>query len=83
LFRFLLVDIGQLGRFSDGGTFANSSFGKSFENNQMSLPDPTALPSTAEPKLPYVMVGDEAFPLKKYLMRPYPGRYLPGKLQLK
>lgn len=23
---------------------------------------------------PYVFVGDEAFPLKPYLLRPYPGR---------
>ena len=25
------------------------------------------------------MVGDEAFPLKDYLMRPFPGRFLPEK----
>ena len=24
--------------------------------------------------LPYVIVGDEAFPLKPYLMQPFPGR---------
>jgi hypothetical protein len=27
-----------------------------------------------------VIVGDEAFPLKNYLMRPFPGRDLDGKL---
>ena len=26
--------------------------------------------------LPFVLVGDEAFPLKEYLMKPYPGRDL-------
>lgn len=26
--------------------------------------------------LPYVFVGDEAFPLREYLMRPYPGLQL-------
>lgn len=26
--------------------------------------------------LPYVIVGDEAFPCKPYLMRPYPGHGL-------
>ena len=32
---------------------------------------------TTGPSLPFVMVGDEAFPLKDYLMRPFPGRFLP------
>lgn len=27
-------------------------------------------------QLPYVFVGDEAFPLSYHLMRPYPGKYL-------
>lgn len=45
----------------------------------MSIPHPSPLPNdtTGQP-LPYVIVGDEAFPLKSYMLRPYPGRYLPG-----
>jgi len=35
------------------------------------------LPGTQETlPMPYVFVGDEAFPLKKYFMRPYPGRLI-------
>ena len=29
--------------------------------------------------LPYVFVGDEGFPLRTYLMRPFPGKRLPDK----
>ena len=35
---------------------------------------------TAQPDLPFVFVGDEAFPLRNYMMRPFPGRNLPGKM---
>ena len=31
---------------------------------------------TTGPKLPYVIVGDEGFPQRQNLLRPYPGRYL-------
>ena len=70
--------MGQVGRFSDGGVFSNSAFGQAFEDGNLTLPKLTPLPGTDRPELPYVMVGDEAFPLRNYLLRPYPGRNLPG-----
>ena len=41
--------------------------------------------TTTQRTLPFVLVGDEAFPLKPYLMRPFPGRgshILPHKEQI-
>ena len=43
----------------------------------VNLPDDCPLPGTSSPSLPYVIVGDEAFPLKNYLLRPFPGEFLP------
>ena len=37
----------------------------------MHVPEPGELSSTGI-NFPYVLVGDEAFPLKEYLMKPYP-----------
>ena len=62
--RFILIDLGGFGRQSDGGVFTNSIFGASFEEGQMGLPNLSALPEKREPELPFVLVGDEAFPLK-------------------
>ena len=39
---------------------------------------PRPFPGTGQPDIPFVIVGDEAFPLKNYMMRLYPGRNLPG-----
>ena len=34
------------------------------------------LAGTTRPNLPFVIVGDEAFPLKQNMLRPYPGKNL-------
>lgn len=41
------------------------------------FPEDKCLPGT-DVMSPYCIVGDAAFPLKTYLMRPYPCRCLPG-----
>ena len=54
------------------------------EQDKLNIPKPETINGFSTP-LPYVIVGDEAFPLKPYLMRPYPGRgrvLLPYKEQI-
>lgn len=70
--NFIAVDVGEYGKNSDGGIFANSKLGKALQRGSLNVPADTALPNT-NIHVPYVIVGDEAFPLKTYLMRPYPG----------
>ncbi|XP_057333828.1 putative nuclease HARBI1 [Microplitis mediator] len=72
-YLFTLVDIGAYGRRSDGGIFWSSAMGQKFENSDMNIPKPDLLTVDGIP-LPYVLVGDEAFQLTNYLLRPYPGR---------
>lgn len=46
-------------------------------SDQVNVPIPSTLPNDddGEP-MPYVIVADEAFPLKPFLLRPFPGRQL-------
>lgn len=69
--RFIIIDVGSMGRFSDGGIFADSAFGYKLQNRQLNLPNDKPLISDADPT-PYVFIGDQAFPLQKHFMRPYP-----------
>ncbi|XP_035220975.1 protein ANTAGONIST OF LIKE HETEROCHROMATIN PROTEIN 1-like [Stegodyphus dumicola] len=70
---FTIVDIGGSGRQSDGGIFHSSTFGQALKES-LNIPKPEAV--CPGKYLPYVFVADEAFPLKKNLMRPFPGRNL-------
>lgn len=73
---FTNVDIGAYGSQSDGRVLINSKFGKQLLCGNLSLPEPTKLPNS-DKVFPYFYVGDPAFPLKRNLMRPYPGKLLP------
>ena len=46
--------------------------GKCFEDNSLNVPEGSKIPGM-DVELPYFLVGDEIFPLKTWLMRPYPG----------
>ena len=70
-YRFIAVDIGAPGRRSDGGVFRESRIGRRFERGLLNVPPPSAVDEKGT-ILPYVLVGDEAFPLSPFLMRPYP-----------
>ena len=68
-YQFTLVDIGNSGRISDGGIFENSMIGYGINQHSLSFPENTILKGS-DKVLPYVLVGDEAFPLKPNLMKP-------------
>lgn len=70
-YEFLCIDVGGYGRNSDGGIFEESLIGQKFAKRQFNLPEDKPLPGKADP-LPHVLVGDQAFALAPYLMRPFP-----------
>lgn len=67
------VDIGASGRQSDAGLFENSIMGLLSERKEFDLPASEPLYADG-PILPYILIGDEVFPLTDYMMRPYPGK---------
>ena len=71
-YEFIMVDIGEAGRQSYGGVFANGHIGYAMNNDLLGLPTPRQISPSLEVRFPYVFTGDEAFPLKTYLIKPYP-----------
>ncbi|XP_061584677.1 uncharacterized protein zgc:194221 [Cololabis saira] len=74
---FRIIDVGGYGRTSEGGTLANSTFGQALINGTLQIPEDALLPGAEHlgPQ-PHVFVADEAFPLRRDLMRPFPAANL-------
>lgn len=61
-YNFTCIDIESYGSNSDGGIFAKSVLKRALENNKLDIPSDC------------VILGDEAFPLQTYLMKPFTRR---------
>ncbi|XP_067949581.1 putative nuclease HARBI1 [Watersipora subatra] len=72
-YLFTYVSIGSFGRDNDAAIFSQSSFFNSFIDAKHDLPSAKSVNGTL---LPYTLLGDDIFPLKPWLMKPYPGRIL-------
>lgn len=59
---FTYIDVGSQGRLNDASIFSNSVLKKKLEDGALNFPSWG------------VILGDEAFPLKPYLMKPYSRR---------
>lgn len=79
--KFLIVDVGGLGRQSDSGLFRSSSLYRLLERGALNVPAPHLLPDT-NITVPYVIVADEGYPLLSYLMRPFPQRQLDDRRRI-
>ena len=71
-YEFIMVDIGDSGRQSDGSVYNNSQLGFSNESNALNLQDPDIAVSNPENILVYVLVADVALGLKCHTMNLHP-----------
>lgn len=67
-YKFTYFDLGAYGSEGDAGIFHNSTFGEGVLNEKLPFPKNTTVNGT---KLPFVFVGDDAFPLTKRIMKPF------------
>lgn len=77
-YKFLWADVGANGSASDCGVFNRSRLRPALENNTMGFPDPEPLPDD-DRDMPYFLIGDDAFPLRSWMMKPFSARGLQHK----
>ena len=76
-YTFTFVDIGGYGSSNDSSILNNSNLGKAAESGSLDFLCPEPLDGFPSVSIPYFFVGDEAFGLKSWMQRPYPGKSLP------
>jgi hypothetical protein len=69
--KFITVDDGSFGKDNDAGVFDNCPLHCAHACGRIKIPEEKCLPGSTM-KAPFVFLGDEAFPLIEYLMRPFP-----------
>lgn len=74
-YRFLWVDVGANGSTSDCAVFNQTPMKAALEADELGFPRPTALPGDDTP-VPYYLIGDDAFPLRTWMMKPFSTRNL-------
>ena len=77
-YKFVWVDCGANGASSDASIFLDCELRSGLEDSSLNLPDPEPLPGDDEP-MPFFLIGDDAFPLKQWMMKPYGRRNLTKK----
>uniref|UniRef100_A0ABD2WZ64 DDE Tnp4 domain-containing protein n=1 Tax=Trichogramma kaykai TaxID=54128 RepID=A0ABD2WZ64_9HYME len=76
--KFIFIEVCPYGSQSDGGIFGASQLQKAVKQGLLPIPEKDELPSPNSCKsvMPYYFIGDRAYPLKPYLMKPIRGNNL-------
>lgn len=74
-YRFTWLSVGYPGSCSDAGIFRRCKLRKKLDRGTLGIPPPEPLHPAGRP-VPYFFVGDDAFPLNRWLMKPFPQRGL-------
>ncbi|CAH1973662.1 unnamed protein product [Acanthoscelides obtectus] len=72
-YNFIYADVGCQGRISDGGVFKNTTLYKKLEGRELKIPQPEVLQVPYSIEVPYYILGDKAFALNEYTMKPFDG----------
>ena len=69
--KFIFTDIGSNGSVSDTTVFNECGLSQALNANIIALLEPKPLPHDDHP-LPFFMIGDDAFALRTWMMKPFP-----------
>ena len=72
-YKFMYVDVGAYGADSDAGIFRECGLYHALEQDKAGLPASQPL-QDGDTDIPYFLVGDDAFALRSWMMKPHSKR---------
>ena len=82
-YRFVTVDIGRYGSNSDSGLLNSTNFFKQLNSRNLNIPPSAMLPNDPNGvAVPHFFTGDEAFPLHRDLLWPFPRNQLSNEAKI-
>ena len=71
-YKAIWAHVGSPGSESDCGIYNDSPMFQSIQDGTIKLPPPEPLPNDTE-DTPYFFIGDDAFPLRQHMLKPFSG----------
>jgi hypothetical protein len=75
-YKFISINVGAYGKCSDSSIVKDSATYGKLVKKELKIPDKCPISTTNGTPMPYIFVGDEAFPLSENLTCLYPGNNL-------
>ena len=69
-YRFVYVEVGAEGSAGDAGIWNQCELMQAIDQNRAHIPPRACLPNDDQP-MPYFIIGDNAFAMKTWLMKPF------------
>lgn len=70
-YNFLFVDIGAFGKDCDSSILQNTEFWRRLINGELNKPEARCLTPEMSLKIPYVFIGDNAFPMNEHILKDF------------
>ena len=67
-YEFTYIDIDYNGRISDKEVYVNATLSSTLENNSLNISKERKVDNFM--MLPFVIIGDDVFPMKPFIMKP-------------
>ena len=74
-YKAIWAHVGSPGSQSDCGIYNESPMFQGIQDETIKLPPPEPLPNDTE-DTPFFFIGDDAFPLRQHMLKPFSARYL-------